>query len=249
MNGRVPSASDSWALFLDADGTLLDIASKPELVEVSPDLPALLARLARRLAGSVALVSGRSIADLDRLFHPFHFAAAGIHGAERRDACGEIHWAGFAPEDLEPARRELRRLVARHPALLLEDKGRGLALHFRQAPELEDEVRAVLERLLVQLPADAHLQPGHCVIEIKRGGVDKGTAIEQFMQEPPFVGRVPVFVGDDAADEAGLAYVESLGGHGIFVGQDPGGQRGWLPDARAVRAWLRGVAAAEPGVH
>jgi len=241
MRRTAPLPSDDWALFLDVDGTLVDLAPTPQEVEVEADLPALLGRLARRLGGSLALVSGRRIADLDRLFHPFRFPAAGIHGAERRDALGRLHFSGLTSADLEPARIELRRFVARHPAVLLEDKGRGLALHFRQAPELEAAARDALERVRVQLPAETHLQPGHCVIEIKGGSSSKRAAVEQFMQEPPFAGRVPVYAGDDLTDLDALAYVQSAGGHGVFVGTEPKPGHDSLPHPAAVREWLRSL--------
>jgi trehalose 6-phosphate phosphatase len=233
--------SDDWALFLDVDGTLVDIAPTPQEIEVSAGLPALLGRLARRLDGSLALVSGRCIAELDRLFHPFRFPAAGIHGSERRDALGNLHFTGLASSELEPARVELRRFVALHPAVLLEDKGLSLALHFRQAPELEAAAREALERVRVELPAEAHLQPGHCVIEIKDGASSKRAAVERFMQEPPFAGRVPVYVGDDLTDLDALAYVQSAGGRGIFVGRESKPGHDWLPHPAAVREWLRSL--------
>ena len=241
MRQSAPLPSDDWALFLDVDGTLVEMAPTPREVEVNADLPALLGRLARRLGGSLALVSGRRIADLDHLFHPFRFPAAGIHGAERRDALGRLHFSGLTSADLEPARIELRRFVARHPAVLLEDKGLGLALHFRQAPELEAAARDALERARVQLPAEAHLQPGHCVIEIKGGSSSKRAAVEQFMQEPPFAGRVPVYAGDDLTDLDALAYVQSAGGHGVFVGTEPKPGHDSLPHPAAVREWLRSL--------
>jgi trehalose 6-phosphate phosphatase len=241
MRRTAPPPSDDWALFLDVDGTLIDIAPTPREVEVSADLAPLLGRLARRLGGSLALVSGRSIAELDRLFHPFRFPAAGIHGSERRDALGNLHFTGLTSADLEPARAELRRFVAHHPAVLLEDKGLSLALHFRQAPELEAAVREALERVRVELPAEAHLQPGHCVIEVKGGSSSKRSAVGHFMQEPPFAGRVPVYVGDDLTDLDALAYAQSTGGHGIFVGLESKPGHGWLPDPAAVREWLRSL--------
>jgi trehalose 6-phosphate phosphatase len=241
MKGNVPHVSNDWALFLDVDGTLVDLATTPETIEIHADLPPLLGRLSRRSGGSLALVSGRTLADLDRLFHPFRFPAAGIHGSERRDALGHLHFAGLTSADLAPARTELQRFVAQHPGPLLEDKGRGLALHFRQAPELETAVRELLERVRVRLPADAHLQPGHCVIEIKGGASNKRTAVEQFLREPPFAGRVPIYVGDDLTDLDALAYVESVGGHGVFVGPESKPGHGWLPDPAAVREWLRSL--------
>lgn len=239
----VPPASDAWALFLDIDGTLLDIAPSPDAVRVHADLPPLLARLSHRLGGSLALISGRSIADVDALFDPFRFPVAGIHGVERRDVLGRMHYSGISAAALEPARVELRRFVAERPGLLLEDKGRGLAVHFRQAPQFESEVRGVIDELLTRLPREAHVQPGHCVLEIKSRAARKSTALAQFMQEPPFAGRVPIFAGDDVTDRDGFAYVESIGGHALFVGPDPQPQRGWLPNPTAVREWLRSLLA------
>jgi trehalose 6-phosphate phosphatase len=241
MSRIVPPPAAVRALFLDVDGTLVDIAPTPQQIEVSADLPPLLGRLSRRCGGSLALVSGRCIADLDRLFHPLRFPAAGIHGSERRDALGNLHFTGLTSADLEPARAELRRFAARHPAVLLEDKGRGLALHFRQAPELETAVREMLEHVRVHLPADTHLQHGHCVIEIKGGSSSKREAVAQFMQEPPFAGRVPIYVGDDLTDLDALAYVQSAGGQGIFVGPESKPGHDWLPNPAAVRDWLRSL--------
>ncbi|MGH8217886.1 MAG: trehalose-phosphatase [Steroidobacteraceae bacterium] len=237
----IPVLRDDAALFLDIDGTLIEIAPTPESVEVPPGLPALLGRLSRRFAGSLALVSGRALEDIDRLFRPFRFPAAGIHGAERRDAFGNHHYIGLTSEDLSPARVELRRFAARHPALLLEDKGLSLALHFRQAPELEARVREALEQARVRLPSDAHLQPGHCVIELKGGAASKRAAIEEFLQEPPFAGRVPVYLGDDLTDVDALTHVQSAGGLGIYVGPEPQPGLAWLPRPAAVLEWLRSL--------
>lgn len=241
MSWIVPPPGPDWGLFLDIDGTLVDIAPTPGSAEVSADLPALLDRLSRRLAGRLALVSGRDLASLDRLFHPFRFPAAGIHGAERRDAQGRLHYAGLSSADLEPARAELRGFVSRHPALLLEDKSRSLAVHFRQAPGLETAVCDLLEQIRARLPTDARLQPGHSVIEITSGSASKRGAIEQFLQELPFAGCVPVYLGDDLTDLDALAYVQSAGGRGIFIGPRPQPGLGWLPDPQAVRGWLRSL--------
>jgi trehalose 6-phosphate phosphatase len=236
-----PIPRDDAALFLDIDGTLIDIAPTPQAVEVPAGLPALLGRLSRRFAGSLALVSGRRIDDIDHLFRPFRFPSAGIHGIERRDAFGTVHYTGLTSEDLAPAREELRRFAAQHPALLLEDKGRSLALHFRQAPELEQAVRKALEQARVNLPPQTRLQPGHCVIELKGGSATKQGAIAEFMREPPFAGRVPVYLGDDLTDMEALAHVQSVGGLGIYVGPDPQTGLGWLPHPAAVREWLRSL--------
>lgn len=235
-----PIPRDDAALFLDIDGTLIDIAPTPQSVSVPAGLPALLGRLSRRFTGSLALVSGRALEDIDQLFRPFRFPAAGIHGAERRDALGKYHFTGLTSDDLMPARAELRRFAARHPALLFEDKGRSLALHFRQAPELETAVREALEQARIPLP-QAHLQPGHCVIELKGGSVNKRHAIEEFMKEPPFAGRVPVYLGDDLTDMDALTHVQSTGGLGIYVGPEPQPGLGWLPRPAAVLEWLRSL--------
>ena len=236
-----PIPGDDAALFLDIDGTLIDIAPTPGSVSVPAGLPALLGRLSRRLNGSLAFVSGRGLPDIDRLFRPFRFPAAGIHGAERRDALGNHHYTGLTSDDLTPARAELRRFAARHPALVLEDKGVSLALHFRQAPELESIVREALEQALIRLPPETHLQPGHCVIELKGGSANKRTAIEEFMQEPPFAGRVPIYLGDDLTDMDALTHVQSAGGLGIYVGPEPQPGLGWLPHPTAVLEWLRSL--------
>jgi trehalose 6-phosphate phosphatase len=242
----VPAASDSWAVFLDVDGTLIEFAPTPDTVHVSPELPLLLEKVRRRFQGALALVSGRSLADLDALFQPFRFPAAGIHGVERRDAAGELHWMGLTPQQLQQARKFLSDFVAEHPGLLLEDKGRSLAVHFRLAPHLEHQVRAAVAEVMEVLPPGTHVQSGHYVLEIKSDAATKHTAIAQFMQEPPFAGRVPVFVGDDVTDMDGFQYVESVGGHAVFVGPEPDPARGWLPDPRAVREWLRGLVQESP---
>lgn len=239
----VPTPSDDWALFLDVDGTLLEIAATPDAVQVGADLPPLLAEVSGRFNNALALISGRCIRDLDTLFNPYRFPAAGIHGVERRDTSGVIHSTGLTPEDLEPARSELRRFTERHSGLLLEDKGRSLALHYRLAPWLESEAREIVNQAIAKLRVPAHVQPGHCVIEIKSGCATKRTAIEQFMQEPPFNGRVPVFVGDDLTDRDGFVYVESVGGHAVYVAPDPEPGRGWLPHPAAVREWLKSLLA------
>jgi len=236
-----PIPRDDAALFLDIDGTLIDIAPTPQAVKVPAGLPALLGRLSRRFAGSLAMVSGRCLDDIDLLFRPFRFPAAGIHGAERRDALGNHHYTGLTSEDLAPARAELRRFAARHPALLLEDKGRSLALHFRHAPELETAVREALELARIQLSPEAQLQPGHCVIELKGGSASKRSAIEEFMQEPPFAGRVPIYLGDDVTDMEALNHVQTAGGLGIYVGPEPQPGLGWLPRPAAVLEWLRSL--------
>jgi trehalose 6-phosphate phosphatase len=206
--------------FLDVDGTLLEFGPTPDAVAVEPDLLRLLQEVATACDGAVALVSGRSLAQLDSLFQPHRWPAAGLHGAERRDAQGRLHLhAGNQPV---PAaiRRELAQLTATHPGLLLEEKGAAIALHYRQAPShLERELRQRMDEL-VETHANGALQiqPGAYVLELKPAGVTKAYAIEQFLTEPPFVDRRPVYAGDDLTDLHGFDAVERHGGVSIAVG-------------------------------
>jgi trehalose 6-phosphate phosphatase len=232
---------DDSALFLDVDGTLVDFAATPEAVEVDTELPQRLHRLARRFGGALALVSGRSIADLDRMFRPFRFAASGIHGAERRDAEGRLHYTGLSSTELDPARVELERFAARHPAVVLEDKGRGLALHFRRAPELGDAVREVMREALARVPAGAIVQAGHYFLEVKGGGSSKRASVEAFMREMPFAGRAPIYLGDDLTDLDAISYAAERGGRGIFIGPEPRPEWDSLPTPAAVREWLKSL--------
>jgi trehalose 6-phosphate phosphatase len=207
-------------LFLDVDGTLLEIAETPDTVRVPARLKEVLGRAATLESGALALVSGRRIADLDALFSPWRFAAAGLHGIERRDALGRHSVAAVNPEPLRLIRRELVALALRHPTVQVEDKELTLAVHFRRAPELASSLQTWLDSLVAASGRELHVQPGKCVLEIKPSGINKRTAIEAFMGEPPFRGRRPVFVGDDLTDEDGFAAVNAQGGLSIRVG-DP----------------------------
>lgn len=227
------------ALFLDVDGTLLEIAASPNEVKVPAALRNTLELAAEGENGALALVSGRTIGELDRLFAPAVFAAAGQHGLERRDAAGRLWRAEADPQLLQSARETLRELVAGHPGLLLEDKGFNLALHYRQAPRLEDRVSEVMTSLLAGLRPHYQLKAGKCVLELMPAGHSKRTAIETFMREPPFYGRTPVFVGDDVTDEDGFAAVNALGGYSIRVGKGTSLARHRFSSVSAVIAWLR----------
>ena len=236
---NIPAPSPGWVFFLDIDGTLLDIAEHPNKVAVDPGLRALLLRLEAASAGALALISCRAIADIDRLFAPLRFACAGQHGAERRGARGRTHRRTIPDVRLSDARVRLGELAARNPGLVLEDKGFSVALHYRMAPHLAGEAQRTLRELVARLGAEFDLQEGKMVLEIKPSGRDKGSAIEEFMREEPFRGKVPVFLGDDLSDEFGFALVNKLGGHSIKIGGDASCARWRLTDATAVRAWLR----------
>jgi len=236
--GTVPRLPADAGFFLDIDGTLLDIAERPQLVRIDDDLGHLLATTRDAAGGAVALISGRSVAEIDRLFGR-NFCAAGQHGAERRDAAGKMHQHRVPLAGLRKAHERLALMVAEHPALVLEDKGMNLALHYRLAPELAATVHEALRRLVEELGDDFELQSGKMVMEIKPSGNDKGTAIAEFLAEAPFLGRLPVFIGDDLTDEFGFELINRVGGCSVKVGEGSSAANWRLPNADAVRAWLR----------
>jgi trehalose 6-phosphate phosphatase len=239
--GPPPSLHSGCALFLDIDGTLLELASAPDRVHVDECIARLLPRLTRRLDGAVALITGRALADADRLFRGLSLPIAGQHGLERRAADGALHRHRPPLAGLGPLRRELVRFAARHKGLLLEDKGVTLALHYRQAPRLAPHVHRSLRAQLtasIGLAGGWRLQPGKGLLEIKPAGRDKGSAILEYLAEPPFARRLPVFVGDDQTDEYGFAAVTSLGGWAVKVGPGRTHAQYRLPDVAAVRRWL-----------
>ena len=172
------------------------------------------------------------------LFAPLCFPAAGQHGVERRDAAGQLHRHEAAAELLADLRREMGQFAAANPELLLEDKGASLALHYRRAPHQEGEVRALLTALVDGSGGTFKLQPGKMVYEIKPAGRDKGAAIVEFMEEQPFRGRIPLFIGDDVTDEYGFAAVNNLGGITIKVGEGDTAAAWRVPNVDGARAWL-----------
>ncbi len=229
------------ALFLDIDGAIAEIAPRPELALVPAGTRAALARLRRALGGAVAVVSGRPLAQIDRMLPGAELAAAGLHGLELRRA-GEASARRPAPPLPRGLAAALRRMCDRRPGLVLEDKGATAALHYRARPELGAEARAAVRRLLDGRPGLAALE-GKCVIEVKPAGRDKGTAIRAFMAEAPFAGREPAFLGDDVTDEAGFAVVREMGGLAVRVGGAEATRAAWrLPGVAAAQDWLRGLA-------
>lgn len=233
----LPAPGADWALFLDVDGTLVEIAETPEGVSPDRRLPDILSAASRRLGGAVALISGRRIETLDRFFAPLRLPAAGLHGLERRDAAGDLHRAPPLPA-IRQAVEKARAFAAAHPGVLVEDKGATVALHFRQAPEAGPAATAFAEKLAGAL-AGTSLQKGKMVVEIRPAGADKGSVIAAFMKEEPFRGRIPVFIGDDVTDEAGFAAVNRLKGHSIRIGDEAKtAARYRIPAVAALLAWL-----------
>jgi trehalose 6-phosphate phosphatase len=237
-----PHPSLDWCLFLDVDGTLIELTDSPLDTFADPALKTLLSAVAERLGGAVALVSGRSIDYLDALFAPLRLPAAGLHGVERRKATGVMHGASFVDTQLDPARAAVAALVQAHPGTSIEDKGRTIAVHFRMAPQHEVSVRQALLAIAKPLGSNYHIQDGNKVLEIKPRGFTKASAIKAFLHEPPFSGRRPVFVGDDLTDQDGFKTVEDQGGISIAVGDRVRGQFR-MENAAAVRDWLESIAA------
>ncbi len=222
------------AVFLDVDGTLLGFKDHPQDVVADPALLDLLGRLREAAGGALALVSGRLIADLDRIVAPLVLPAGGVHGAELRFADGRETVGGEGP--ILAIRAEAEAYVAR-TGLWLEPKGRStFAIHYRRAPEREGEVLRFLDGLIAG--QDLMVQRGKMVAEVKPANVDKGVAIARLMGSAPFAGRVPLFVGDDLTDEHGFEMVLALGGVAVKVGTGPSLAARRLADPDAVRAFL-----------
>ena len=233
-----PAHCAECAFFLDVDGTLLEIADTPSAVRVDMELLELIGRLSRVSGGALALISGRSISDLEELLGAQRIPLAGQHGLERRDAAGRL-WIHAAPPAAKCSFKEaLAPVLARHPGLLLDDKGLTLALHYRLAPHLAAYAHRLMARLMGEAGGGLELQKGKRVIEIKPAGIDKGTAVAEYLAESPFRGRHPVFIGDDLNDEHGFAEVNRVGGISIKVGPGASCARYRLPHVAAVRQWL-----------
>lgn len=231
---------DSPALFLDFDGTLVDIVARPDMTEVSPQLVEMLGHIFRYLDGALAIVTGRPLADLDRLLAPLTLPAAGIHGIQHRNGRNRIQsrCQTAIPDD---TRRQIQTLAASDSRLVLEDKEYSLGLHYRQAPELEKTLRTTFDKLSAALGPKFSVQDGKMVLELRPAGIDKGSAIEKFMSNEPFSGRHAIFIGDDQTDEDAFAVINRLNGYSVKVG-DPDPQSAaqyTLKDVKDVHAWLK----------
>ena len=234
------------ALLLDVDGTLIDIKPAPSEVHVSDELREVLARLSRQTGGALALVSGRPIADLDRLFAPLELPTIGGHGAEIRLRPGEL-MSGAAPLSAN-LRRQLAGAATPGSGILVEDKGYSLALHYRNVPQHEKDLRASIDAGRAAFPGEAtEVQPGKFVFEVKRPGVSKGEAVRTLMTQLPFAGRRPVFIGDDVTDESVFAILPELKGLGYSVGRHFDGMAGVFDSPSQVRRALKEFAARPDG--
>lgn len=234
----LPLAPDTTALLLDIDGTLLDFAPTPREVWVSPELLHTLRTLHGALGGAVAFVSGRVVSDIDLVFSPLLLPAVGGHGAELRIDLSTDR--GVAPPPLPgPIKRDFAIVGKLGRGVLVEDKGYGLALHYRLAPELGPKVIATAQAIQERLPAGAvELILGKFVVEVKPAGLTKATGVEYLMSQKPFHGRRPIFIGDDVTDETVFPILPNYRGFGFSVGRRIAGTDGCFDDPRSVRHWL-----------
>jgi trehalose 6-phosphate phosphatase len=237
----LPDATARWAIFLDVDGTLLDFADDPMTVQPSAALLALLHALRQALGGALALVSGRELADLDRLFAAPHWAAAGLHGLELRHADGSCRHFTVAPAKQARMRDVAQALAARFDGVQVEDKHTAVALHCRRAPAQLPALHEAAIALMAQLPG-YELQPGNLVLEFKPSGMDKGRALLELLQRAPFAGRTPVYLGDDLTDEHAFASVNAHHGLSVRIGaREPSLATFTLAGPVAAEAWLTRV--------
>ncbi len=234
----VPHLNQS-ALLLDIDGTLLDLVPTPREVWVPPGLAKTLNRLLIRTSGALALVSGRSLNDIDLIFAPEQYPAVGGHGAEMRLSQEGEAVASRAPPMDKELKRRLAAIAKLSPGILLEDKGYSLALHYRLAPHAEKAIYEAVSLIRADLPnAPIEVMPGKCVCEIKHSGFNKASAVRELMTHQPFSGRRPIFIGDDVTDEIVFGIMPDIGGLAFSVGRRAKGVAGHFDDPGDVRAWL-----------
>ncbi|TWG49790.1 trehalose 6-phosphate phosphatase [Aminobacter sp. J44] len=240
----LPTQIASLAVFLDIDGTLLDIASTPEAVVVPPGMPFALARMSERLDGALALVTGRPIEFVDRLFPDAELVVSGLHGAEWRDGSGNAGRVKTTSE-FNAGKLRLRQEVARWPGVVFEDKGAAFAAHYRLAPEREMPLRDLMQDLTEAVGSGWVLQEGKQVLELRPRGRDKGDALMAFMEAEPFSGRQPLAMGDDVTDEPMFMAANRLDGLSVRVGEDcrQSCARYRVASPSDVRAWIERASA------
>src|SRR6266436_505239 len=230
---------EECAILLDIDGTLLDLAPTPREVWVPPSLAKTLNGLLEKTSGALALVSGRSLNDIDLIFAPEQFPAVGGHGAEMRISTDSEAVATHAPPMDKELKRRLAAIAKLSPGILLEDKGYSLALHYRLAPHAEKAIYEAVSLIRADLPnAPIEVLPGKCVCEIKHSGFTKASGVLELMAHEPFKGRRPIFIGDDVTDEAVFGIMPDLGGLAFSVGRHATGVSDYFDEPRDVREWL-----------
>ena len=239
MTKSLPPVSPYTAFFIDFDGTLVDIAPRPDQVEVEPRVRHLLESLSEKFDQAVAVVTGRSLDVVDGFLAPLKLAVAAEHGSVRRDASGHLHTDSRGVEAVEAAAARLQPLVEANPGLLLERKKVSVALHFRQRPELAGPCKEAVDDAVASA-AGLCILPGKMVFELRPKGIDKGLAVRAFLNEAPFRGRVPVYMGDDVTDEHAFAVVNALGGITIKI-DDGDTAAQYRTDRAGLFAWMAGL--------
>src|ERR1700753_385338 len=238
----VPHLSET-AILLDIDGTLLELAATPREVWVPPGLTETLKTLLENTCGALALVSGRSINDIDLIFAPDVYPAVGGHGAEMRLSVEGKDNAVHAPQMDQELKRRLAAIAKLSPGILLEDKGYSLALHYRLAPQAERAIYEAVSLIRADLPnAPIEVLPGKFVCEIKPAGFNKASGVRELMTRPPFKGRRPLFIGDDVTDESVFAIMPDYRGLSFSVGRRAMGVDGHFDTPSDVREFLAGLA-------
>jgi trehalose 6-phosphate phosphatase len=231
--------ADHCAIFLDFDGTLMNLERRPNHVRADGCLLYLLDDLYVATAGATAIISGRSLDDMDALLAPLRLPLAGINGAQRRRADGTVEKCAMPSTVVWQTRMSLRMRLRHYEGLFIEDKGSAFAVHYRGAVGLSlTRLRADLEALAGASRGVFDVAPGRDVLELRPRACDKGAALEGFMNEAPFAGRFPIFIGDDQTDQAAFDAVARVNGMGIAVGSGAAAPW-WLPDPAGVRTWLR----------
>ena len=233
---------DRCALFLDYDGTLVDLKPTPAEAVADAELRELLAALQIRLTGALAIVTGRPVADIDGFLAPLRLTVAALHGLVRRRHDGAVTETALPPGLMAPVREALSRFAADHPGTMVEDKRLSVALHYRQAPNEGAAATNLAQQLAERSGGQLQLQRGKMVVELLPTGSDKGIAVAALLEEPDFRGRTPVFVGDDVTDEAGFRRVNALGGISIRVGSGPTEAAHQVSDVASLRRWLAKLA-------
>lgn len=233
---------EAHALFLDFDGTLVDIAERPDLTRLPAATHGLMPRLYDRFGGALAIITGREIPAIDQFLTPHLLPVAGVHGLMRRDAAGAIHEADGARAFDASTAASITALLSNTPGVLVEIKPGSAAIHYRSAPEAAPHCHSAALAVAASHP-DLHVLPGKMVFEVKPKNHNKGTVIRTFMAEPPFAGRVPVFIGDDTTDEDGFRVVNELGGISIKVGEGESVASFRLAGPDSVAAWLEKILA------
>ncbi|MGH6862415.1 MAG: trehalose-phosphatase [Phyllobacterium sp.] len=246
MAEALPTDLNGWALFIDIDGTLIDLAPTPTSIEIPPELSLQLLVVSERAAGALALVTGRSIEAVDAMFYPQQFAVAGMHGAEIRSASGALNRKQIDRMSFAHARAALTELAGHWPGLIVEDKGLAIAVHYRQNPGAADAVHARMTSLQAELGREWKLQRGKMVVELHPSGVGKGAAMAGLMADAPFKGKKPLAIGDDLTDEAMFDVANRCDGRSVRVGESAyeSAARFKVGSAAEVRRWVAGLAKA-----